>query len=72
MQFYSKFAPNYIVGLVQKVIDENDSSDINKFYSTCIYCKVEYQPEKSSVKLLGLHRVKLLDIKSASIKLSEN
>jgi hypothetical protein len=64
MKEYRKKMPNYVVVLVNKVLDDaaeltnEDANDLNnKFYQICTYCKIKYYPKYT--ELTGLYRVKV-------------
>jgi len=68
MKEYRKRIPNYVVILVNKVLDDADknkdiepSQDLmDKYYKICTYCKVKYFKEYTQIE--GLYRVKLNQI----------
>ena len=64
MKEYRKIMPNYVVVLVNKVLD--DAGEIaneegnrleNKFYGVSTYCRIKYHP--SYTELIGLYRVRV-------------
>jgi hypothetical protein len=65
MKEYRKKMPNYVVVLVNKVLEDaeeiaknDESSDLaNKFYRVSTYCKIKYHPNYT--ELIGLYRVKV-------------
>ena len=74
IKFFQKVSPNYVVGLVRKVVEEagvideeNTLSPKDYFYDVATYCKIKYG-ENNVVELKGLYRSKIEDIKEITIE----
>jgi hypothetical protein len=64
MKEYRKKMPNYVVVLINKVIEDAAQIDpdqpdslTNKFYPLTTYCKIKYYPNYT--ELTGLYKVKI-------------
>lgn len=64
MKDYRKKMPNYVVVLINKVIEDASKIDLdsedtiaNKFYPISTYCKVKYHPNYT--EFIGLFKVKV-------------
>lgn len=68
-QFYQKVAPNYMVALIKKVLQDAEvSPDLeniplaDSFYHVCSYCHIKYM-DNNEIELKKLHKVKTEDIR---------
>lgn len=77
MKEYRKVMPNYVVVLVNKVMDEageianEDANRLeNRFYGVSTYCRIKYHP--SYTELIGLYRVRVNKIQEVKEEVDAN
>ena len=69
-KFYKKASPNYVVSLIQRVLDVAEEieheQEGEQFYKVCTYCRISYK-DGNIISLEGLHPVKIEETKKITL-----